>query len=724
MGDLHDILFKTSTPKSSAALLLVATIIYLLLELGFNARLLDVSGRPGDLDALLGIEQWGRLISGFAVALAFWGFLAKAAEHYDWEVGVTAVVTLISTLVIVIAVYWGEKAYLDAQVEKTPTEMRQVGAIGVLLTEYLHENRSLEGIPLDAEFFDAPQGKAFYALFANNYSAVLRNAGGVEPVTRAAIADYLDGKVGAPSESFESIYQTAMERVREIYNRDYRNGVQAYSDAIRKGNDSAERAWISYEEQLRRRRWTPTNVPDRYRGEVLRSVRSRLGVNVPNDWDLWDRERFQNIILDDVESRANAAWKDRAEAIMPGARLPFTLGGFDEFLANTGVQRRFKEELAREVRQRSDGVLVLPTVREPFTDYWDVARWESRVHAPMLASAEETQFQRIVNDGRTYREGGPNFCRGVDATYALNVPGFALSISIVGAFYHASKVIWYLCYFIPFVGASLWRRVPIRLVFVAVLAALPYTQSNDVVVAEKYHALMEHKSVADGAFSAGVNDWIVRAQQLYYATNEGVRKHVLGGATFSKLPLLPVHTCKDGGGEGVTPEPSRRQSSKSQPVLASSPSPVETSAAPAAPPVAAPTAWEVARQKNTLSAYRDYDVSGAQDVPLSEYQAAVRALVQDMSGGRIVDTLHLERDLVYAVYRLPDCSARAGGAGPQAIKSVPVVMIGDRQWLAIPTSDRFPYMFMPYGIAFPAYGLAGAITYPDPYPEGDNPTKC
>lgn len=60
----------------------IVTALYLIVEFGFNARLLDVIGATPTADQLHSIEQYGRYISGFAVALMVWGWLtARPRKH-------------------------------------------------------------------------------------------------------------------------------------------------------------------------------------------------------------------------------------------------------------------------------------------------------------------------------------------------------------------------------------------------------------------------------------------------------------------------------------------------------------------------------------------------------------------------------------------------------------------------------------------------------------------
>ena len=50
----------------------LVTGVYLLFELAFTARLLDVVGTTTDLDEIEEIERAGRLISGIALTLVVW----------------------------------------------------------------------------------------------------------------------------------------------------------------------------------------------------------------------------------------------------------------------------------------------------------------------------------------------------------------------------------------------------------------------------------------------------------------------------------------------------------------------------------------------------------------------------------------------------------------------------------------------------------------------------
>lgn len=542
MSNLVEVFFRPVPSRGIALFLLAATTVYLLIELGFNARLLDVAGAPSSSSALLGIEQWGRLISGFAVALAFWGFLFKIADDQGWETGTTVGWFVGFTTIIMVSVYWLETTIIDSQVKAATAQERQLGAIGVLLGEYVHENHNLEGIPLDEEVLATPEGKAFFALFADNYSAVLRSDGGVEPVIRSAIEGVLIARVGSEDETYNSIYRSAIDELHRAYREDYLSARNRYAETINGVDARLDEAWQRYENELARRNWTPTTVPqNRYR-DVERNVRSQLGVNVPEGWLPYDRYTFQSILMEDIYQRADAEWDRRSRELFDGEPLPWTLTTFDAFVAHPVIQRTLREELETSIKRESSGRAELPELRQPIADGWTTGAWAARVYDPMLQQSVEREYQQLARDTATYAEGGVNYCRGVNAVYALRVPSFALSLSIAGAIYHSSKVIWYLFYLIPGFG-SLWVRWPVRLAFIGALITLPMGARTGVLASERYDDLMAYKEQIDGMRAAFVNDWIIRAQQLYYPIASGVRGSVLLNADFGSVPLLPQHEC-------------------------------------------------------------------------------------------------------------------------------------------------------------------------------------
>ena len=68
-----------------ALVMLTLTLLYLMVEMGFNARLLDVVGGLASRHQVESIEFYGRLIAGTAVALLGLGMVLKKSLRLGWS---------------------------------------------------------------------------------------------------------------------------------------------------------------------------------------------------------------------------------------------------------------------------------------------------------------------------------------------------------------------------------------------------------------------------------------------------------------------------------------------------------------------------------------------------------------------------------------------------------------------------------------------------------------
>lgn len=163
------ILIKTQRPDW-LWVLTITTAIYLAIEFAFNARLLDVVGGMPSNEQLSDIEEYGRRISGFAVALLFWGRIfelhrSKSTGQVIW--GKAVLTIAISTFVIVHVVYYLEGRLVDSLVEQSSPEVRSAAVSAVVMQKTLASGRlKMNGLDLDSSRLKDPDGKAFLALYA------------------------------------------------------------------------------------------------------------------------------------------------------------------------------------------------------------------------------------------------------------------------------------------------------------------------------------------------------------------------------------------------------------------------------------------------------------------------------------------------------------------------------------------------------------------------------
>ena len=103
--------------------IIVATPIYLWLELSFGVRLLDgISSKIpiGETDA---IEHWGRLISGIAVSLLFLGGWAGQCEKLDIGWPARILVGIAICLACITVTWWAEDRLIDFYIRRSTADI-------------------------------------------------------------------------------------------------------------------------------------------------------------------------------------------------------------------------------------------------------------------------------------------------------------------------------------------------------------------------------------------------------------------------------------------------------------------------------------------------------------------------------------------------------------------------------------------------------------------------
>src|SRR5690606_30806556 len=86
-------------------LVVPVTLLYLALEFSFSAALLDVIGGTPDDARVRAIEHWGRLLSGFALALVAWPWLLERARRRHWSDGKRLLALTAVSLAAMVGVY-------------------------------------------------------------------------------------------------------------------------------------------------------------------------------------------------------------------------------------------------------------------------------------------------------------------------------------------------------------------------------------------------------------------------------------------------------------------------------------------------------------------------------------------------------------------------------------------------------------------------------------------
>ncbi|GBQ86746.1 hypothetical protein AA14337_3404 [Acetobacter malorum DSM 14337] len=125
----------------------VITFVYLVFELSFNARLLDVIGAGGSANAVKNIEDWGRILSGMAVTILIWGNFIMPRRSLS--VVARIVLMAVSCVICVKSVYTLEKKLVTHFVDISSGQQRKEAvAINFVVGGVQDGSIDLSGFPL------------------------------------------------------------------------------------------------------------------------------------------------------------------------------------------------------------------------------------------------------------------------------------------------------------------------------------------------------------------------------------------------------------------------------------------------------------------------------------------------------------------------------------------------------------------------------------------------
>lgn len=200
----------------------LATALYLIVELAFNARLLDVVGGGASSEEIEKIEVWGRIISGFALALIFWPAIIKRADSkgVGWMKR-TLSLAFWSALAIA-GMYNGQEMLLNHLVEgSTPEELRTAQHLVLLQSGVSNDVAVVDSLELTQERIATPEGKATLALLPILASHVEDVGESFTTDTRLSIArNVILSAQGNPADRFEH-FRSLLTALQDAYNGYY-----------------------------------------------------------------------------------------------------------------------------------------------------------------------------------------------------------------------------------------------------------------------------------------------------------------------------------------------------------------------------------------------------------------------------------------------------------------------------------------------------------------------
>jgi len=512
--------------------MLLLTGIYLVWELAFNARLLDVIGDVGDFKRVEALEVWGRLISGAALALVYVGYYLNKEAKYGLspgELGLRWVWILIVCATLMTMMFFGQKWLIDRLVDSSSAESRRRAAVLVPITSLVKAGRvDFPSFNLTAEEYNTPQGKMFLATLPLQATSHPELFPKLEEVGVDRLFEVYAKRARGSEDEFFEIYRKSVLYLQESYHGRYTEATKAYQKAV--GQDAKARkdsAWADYRSRLRERRHSmhPGNVPRIFWATVRRDVIAS-GIPVPQTWVPSDRATFNAAVDRAVREQALSEFKrgskalvGRFESLAPGLSL-------DAFLSSPGIAGSWRNSLS------------LPGDMKPDPGM-DTGRFERTVYAPVIAIDTQRMVKRNFAEVHQYERRGAQFMVGEQAYRALIVPPVALMFSLVGAVIHIFKIFLF--------AVKVVRPVrPLAVCgslvgFVVVVGLVPLMTTNNVTEQDLFKRLQKHTQdhLLGGFIVAHAVRWSILFQPYFYPVNEFARTRILSSPKFeTKLFFL------------------------------------------------------------------------------------------------------------------------------------------------------------------------------------------
>lgn len=422
-------LFVNESATPTIYFLFFVTTIYLVIESAFAAWLIDVMATHSDQSTIQTAEHYGRLISGFAIALLFWPWILKRKSWFKRILLLT-----VGTFFIMGLVYNVERRLINYLIDDSDAQSRAAANVGWLLRSALVteqvKNNMFNGM-WDANTAQTSLGKAFAGfstfLVARSESARIQTLSIAPQVIRGVI----EAQTGGVKVEL-SRYTHSQDAIRKQFER-YDALNKRYKAALDQAGPYAQSKWEQYLSELKNknRNWGKGykshdgNLVPKFAVERTRNAVREKGVPVPKNWNTGDRETFVALVRKQHEKKALDALEAQLKGIPKGL-------GLTAFANHSSIQNSWREMLGYP---QSLGILSISKLSED--------QFRKQVYDPTIAHRAKTLLTSYRSDVEEYGDGRVHAEVGRKAYEAMIAPVFALTLSLLGALVHFCKVVFF-----------------------------------------------------------------------------------------------------------------------------------------------------------------------------------------------------------------------------------------------------------------------------------------
>lgn len=505
--------------------MMLITGIYLMFEVAFAARLLDVVGSTTDLHEIEQIEIAGRIISGIALTLVVWSAFAfpRMRRRRGRRVGKLFTLLLIGAACCAFS-YHVQEAILNAISDNSTPAQRQAAATLTLVSSSVQSERAvLDGIDFSVIDRGSPEAKTFMALLP----ALALSVDRLEERTSDAVEDLLERQaeraLGDPAVMYEEVYFPSMNALKTSYNEIYIEAASERREARAAIPGEQARLYRAYRNSLGRA--TPTTVRSADKPGVRRSVQD-MGVPVSSTWELTDREGFHQAAEDRMLSEIDGPYEDAMQQAF-GRILPDDLTA-RTFFDDAEVQAVWRDRMGHPEDIHLEVDMAPDAFKSGFYDVW----------VQHIVAERKPLY---IADISLFEEGAEHHAAGVDAIRVAYVPLIAFGFSILGALVHTFKTMNFAAQ--AAIGvSSIWRlrftkAVKLALAGLVLTAGVTMARDANPVTNSVLFVDLEHQTdeVAGPVLATAIRS-IIQLQSHVYPVAEDIRSRALLGITYDFDP--------------------------------------------------------------------------------------------------------------------------------------------------------------------------------------------
>lgn len=492
---------SVNTEKKRVWILIGLSLAYLVIELGFSAELLATAWKATDIADVEKIEHVGRMISGFAVWLAFFGVVyLKAAEKN--VVKTVSIMILIVLPLTVTFVYKGQEAWVNSMVDKSTNEEVKSAFYGSLLTRaYKSGQVELTDISFNREG-NNPDGAemAFGALMPY----FILNVSGLESKLESKAKQIIRAEILKQSEPPEWYYNEHYTKNRNLLTEKYNAYVEGnlkYSAAISAIASERKQKWNDYRARVFDKfKKYPEQITRRHTQKVIRDEARRSMPELPMNWQIDDVKTFYQVVQNQIVRKARSTFNLQVKKA----------AGFSIKPNLSEASFVLLPEIQKEWKSNFKGTKLEYSPVSVNTSYKTFVR---KHYEPLIDKEVNTQFEQLKAKPEDMAPGGKHFEAGQSAIKLAIVPFIALIFSLVGGVFHLAKLTGLL-------GKLAGIIVPLR-----------WMASIVVLIGVSYYPLQVSNNVTDSKLfsyvgnQTGPNEkwmisWIVHLEDVYFPIND------------------------------------------------------------------------------------------------------------------------------------------------------------------------------------------------------------